>query len=190
MVTFATLILMRKLDLEKSVYNLRTLWVEARGEGPPRIPGTPDNKENRVHTGRWRGWEMAWLGDGYYEKVHRHGGTCGSSWFSLWEMDSAFMYIYLELILVILLHNTECQQVRKILRMGLELDVLSTQGIDICVHMYIGTCIEIVYVCVWTCIHKIPYPWSICLKILQWTTEVKDNIQLYITVRPIYTFQW
>lgn len=77
---------------------------------------------------------------------------------SLWEMDSAFMYIYLELILVILLHNTECQQVRKILRMGLELDVLSTQGIHTCVHMYIGMCIEIVYVCVWTCIHKIPYP--------------------------------
>lgn len=133
MVTFATLILMRKLDLEKSVYNLRTLWVEARGEGPPRIPGTPDN---RVHTGRWRWWEMAWLGDGYYEKVHRHGGTCGSSWFSLWEMDSAFMYIYLELILVILLHNTECQQVRKILRMGLELDVLSTQGIYMCAYVY------------------------------------------------------
>lgn len=46
------------------------------------------------------------------------------------------MYIYLELILVILLHNTECQQVRKILRMGLELDVLSTQGIYMCAYVY------------------------------------------------------
>lgn len=55
MATFATLILMRKLDIEKRVYNLRLCEWEARGERPPRIPGTPGNK---VQTGRWRGWEM------------------------------------------------------------------------------------------------------------------------------------
>lgn len=135
MATFATLILMRKLDLEKSVYNLRLCEWRQEEEA------TQKSRQQRKQSAHW---EMARC---YCEKVHSRGGTCGVSWFSLWEMDSAFMHIYLELILVMLLHNTERQQVRKNLRMGLELDVLSTQGIHLCAYvyryMYRNSCIRV-----------------------------------------------